>query len=135
MTDEKLLLSGAATDSRKLEVVNAGEESRCVYSSPLFRMSQASTQRDAGREYRRNLNFDELQIQVRGTRTLVSEVGCVDLVPGDFVRIPAGIAHASIGGASLSLQVQSAKPLRRRADPAKFGEPRSLEQVEALRKA
>ena len=34
---------------------------------------------DHGREYRRNLNYDEVQVQLRGTRLVVTDIGCVAL--------------------------------------------------------
>ena len=70
-----------------------------------------------------------------GTRLLVTEIGCVTLAPGDFVRIPAGVAHAGIGGPGSYLQVQSALPLKRLAEVARVGELRSPADIEAARKA
>lgn len=140
LIDEKLLLSNAATDSRRLDVAHVDPQSeiagvQCLYRSALFRLTFATIARDEGREYRRNLNFDEVQIQLRGKRTLVTDVGCVDLEPGDFVRIPAGIAHAGIGGPGAYLQMQSAKPLRRLAQASKEAALRSKDEIDALRAA
>ena len=47
--------------------------------------------------YHRNLDVDELAYQIRGERTLVTELGTVELVDGDFVRIPVGVAHDNWG--------------------------------------
>jgi uncharacterized cupin superfamily protein len=140
LTDEKLLLANAAGDSRKLEVAHADPQGEragtlCIYRSAAFRLACVTAGSDEGRDYRRNLNFDEVQIQLRGTRTLITEVGCVALEPGDFVRIPAGIAHAAVGGACSYLQMQSAKPLRRLAEATKFGELRSSKEIDDLRAA
>lgn len=138
LIDEKLLLSNAAKDTRRLQVAHVDPQAerdavQCLYRSALFRLAFASIVKDEGRDYRRNLNFDEVQIQLRGTRTLITDIGCVDLEPGDFVRIPAGIAHASLGGSGAWLQMQSAKPLRRLAEASKQAELRSKEQIDALR--
>jgi mannose-6-phosphate isomerase-like protein (cupin superfamily) len=48
------------------------------------------------RRYRRTLDADEIQYQVSGRRTLLTQRGVVELGPGDFVRIPLGIAHADV---------------------------------------
>lgn len=47
--------------------------------------------------YHRNLDVDELAFQIAGPRTLMTEVGTVELLPGDFVRIPVGVAHDNYG--------------------------------------
>src|SRR5947199_7404845 len=48
------------------------------------------------RSYIRRLGADEIQYQVDGTRTLVTQRGVVTLEPGDFVTIPRGCAQASV---------------------------------------
>ena len=47
--------------------------------------------------YHRNLDVDELAYQIAGPRTLMTEIGTVELRPGDFVKIPVGIAHDNYG--------------------------------------
>ncbi|KAL6247644.1 hypothetical protein RBB50_004992 [Rhinocladiella similis] len=47
--------------------------------------------------YHRNADVDELSYQVCGERTLMTEYGTVDLHPGDFSRIPVGVAHDNYG--------------------------------------
>ena len=47
--------------------------------------------------YHRNLDVDEMSFQIAGPRTLMTELGTVELGPGDFVRIPVGIAHDNWG--------------------------------------
>jgi len=49
-----------------------------------------------GHVYQRHLNADEVQYQVSGRRTLVTQRGCLEIEPGDFVRIPQGVAFTSI---------------------------------------
>lgn len=138
LVDEKDLLSGAAWDPRKLEVAHVPQSpatsgSRWIYRSTALWLGQAQSLRDAGTAYRRNLNFDEVQVQLNGTRTLVTELGCVELAAGDFARIPAGIAYASINGACSYLRVCSAKPLERTVEATAFSEILSPEHIRALR--
>ena len=47
--------------------------------------------------YHRNLDVDEISYQIQGGRTLMTELGTVELVPGDLVRIPVGVAHDNYG--------------------------------------
>jgi len=47
--------------------------------------------------YHRNLDVDEMSYQIRGGRTLMTELGTVELSDGDFVRIPVGVAHDNYG--------------------------------------
>ena len=47
--------------------------------------------------YHRNLDVDEMSFQIYGPRTLMTEIGTVELRPGDLVRIPVGIAHDNWG--------------------------------------
>jgi uncharacterized cupin superfamily protein len=47
--------------------------------------------------YHRNLDVDELSYQIHGERTLMTEIGTVELRPGDMVRIPVGVAHDNYG--------------------------------------
>lgn len=47
--------------------------------------------------YHRNLDVDEMSYQIHGGRTLMTELGTVELVPGDLVRIPVGVAHDNYG--------------------------------------
>lgn len=47
--------------------------------------------------YHRNLDVDEMSYQIQGGRTLMTELGSVELADGDFVRIPVGVAHDNLG--------------------------------------
>jgi uncharacterized cupin superfamily protein len=47
--------------------------------------------------YHRNADVDEISLQIYGERTLMSEHGTVELRPGDFSRIPVGVAHDNYG--------------------------------------
>lgn len=47
--------------------------------------------------YHRNLDVDEMSFQIAGPRTLFTELGTVELRPGDMTRIPVGVAHDNWG--------------------------------------
>lgn len=53
--------------------------------------------------YHRNADVDEISYQVSGERTLVTELGTVELRAGDFSRIPVGIAHDNWGRKEIHL--------------------------------
>lgn len=46
--------------------------------------------------YHRNADCDEISYHVAGERTVVTELGSVDLKAGDMARIPVGTAHDNI---------------------------------------
>ena len=53
--------------------------------------------------YHRDMDVEELSYQVSGERTLMTEVGTAELRPGDFSRIPVGIAHDNYGRKAVHL--------------------------------
>jgi uncharacterized cupin superfamily protein len=139
--DERVLLAHAEHDDRQLEVVRvgpAGEEppgTHWAYQSEDVWIGFTRLERADGTEYQRILNLDEVQFQLEGKRTLVTDLGCVDLEPGDFVRIPAAVAHTSITAGSRHLTMYTTRPLKRLVDPTRSAGLRSPEQVAALRAA
>lgn len=53
--------------------------------------------------YHRNADVDEMSYQVSGERTLMTELGTVELRAGDFSRIPVSIAHDNWGRKEIHL--------------------------------
>jgi mannose-6-phosphate isomerase-like protein (cupin superfamily) len=97
--DERRLLERVHGDAERLRVLVAARMSPGVtwlYRSRCFRLGSMWQPATDGRSYRRTLDADEIQYQISGRRTLVSQHGLVELGPGDFVRIPLGVAHTSI---------------------------------------
>ncbi|WP_433566716.1 hypothetical protein ACQP1O_16855 [Nocardia sp. CA-151230] len=47
--------------------------------------------------YHRNCDVDEISYQIAGDRTLMTELGVIEHRPGDFSRIPRGVAHDNYG--------------------------------------
>ncbi|MEV4516314.1 hypothetical protein AB0K00_46045 [Dactylosporangium sp. NPDC049525] len=95
--DEKLLLEQVKSETARLQVLRAkpGVEVSWLYRSDSFRLGVVRQTVSSPRIYRRTLDADEIQYQVSGHRTLISQRGIVELGPGDFIRIPLGVAHAS----------------------------------------
>ncbi|HZS00002.1 MAG TPA: cupin domain-containing protein [Chloroflexota bacterium] len=136
--DERLLLAHAAHDPRRLEVLHPGSGAaepgtRWAYKGETFWLGWCRVAQATGSDYRRHLNFEEVQFQLAGKRTLITEVGCVDLEPGDFVKVPRGVAHTSIADRAGYLVMYAAKPLKRLVEPVRTGELRTPEQIDKLR--
>jgi mannose-6-phosphate isomerase-like protein (cupin superfamily)/quercetin dioxygenase-like cupin family protein len=97
--DEQLLLGHVETTAERLHVLRTGGGPgvRWFYRTPSFRLGSVLLPAgEGGTTYRRNLDADEVQYQISGRRTLVSQHGLVELGPGDFVRVPLGVACTSI---------------------------------------
>lgn len=60
--------------------------------------------------YHRNADVDEMSYQVSGDRTLMTELGTVELRPGDFSRIPVGVAHDNYGREDIHLLIYVIAP-------------------------
>ncbi|WP_040691010.1 cupin domain-containing protein [Nocardia vinacea] len=109
-TDETLLLDRVHSESDRMTVLSISDDIgySWLYTASTVRLGTVTVNPAGGiRRYRRTLDADEIQYQIRGTRTLLTQRGIVELRPGDFVRIPLGVAHASIADESsthISLQ-------------------------------
>ncbi len=53
----------------------------------------------AQQEFSRHIDFDTVLFQFAGTTTVETEFGVHEMVPGDLMHIPEGIAHRSTGSA------------------------------------
>ncbi|MEU2304059.1 hypothetical protein [Streptomyces misionensis] len=109
--DEELLLTEPApgpmklwTDQPPLETVHFPQRyasqpfapPRGLYESAQLRVEwQIMDNRQPF--YHRNCDVDEISYQIAGERTLMTELGTVELQPGDFSRIPRGVAHDNYG--------------------------------------
>lgn len=97
-TDEQQLLDHVHRDDRRIQVLRPGSDqvATWLYGTDRIRIGLVTTGSGGERRYRRTLDADEIQYQANGHRTLITQHGVVDLGPGDFVRIPLGIAHAGV---------------------------------------
>jgi len=135
--DELLLLEQAARETDRIHVLRAAEDT--TGTTWLYRSTQVMIGRTHrpiadGREYRRHLDVDEIQYQISGRRTLVTQRGTLRLEPGDFVRIPVGCAFASIHAeASAHITLVSTFPIPQFAPTSKTAEPITAAALERLR--
>ena len=76
--------------------------------------------------YHRNADVDELSYQVCGQRTLMTEHGTVDLEPGDFSRIPVGVAHDNYGIDDIHLLFYIPAPVTECYETARLADTRDV---------
>ncbi|AHD11870.1 cupin domain-containing protein [Phaeobacter gallaeciensis] len=126
MAQEDLLLDAAKTRSERLEVLRpdgAPGETDWIYKTKRIWVGSTKLDSTAPRFYRRHRVADEIQCQIIGTRTLVTQRGTVTLNPGDYVSIPFGCAFGSFSDAPsqhISILTQEEAPPA--AEPARFAE-------------
>ncbi|KEF59190.1 uncharacterized protein A1O9_04034 [Exophiala aquamarina CBS 119918] len=94
---------------------------RGVYESHHLRVEW---QQMKGRQpfYHRNADADELSFQVFGPRTLMTEYGIVEHRPGDFSRIPVGVAHDNFGQEEIHLLFYIPAPVHENVPARSTGE-------------
>ncbi|MFC8381835.1 hypothetical protein [Nocardia sp. NPDC057272] len=130
--DEQLLLDRVHEETDRMQVLRgSGSGVDWLYGNDRFRLGVVAFGTEGEtRRYRRNLDADEIHYQISGTRTLISQRGTVELGPGDFVRIPLGIAYTTVStGAGEYISLLSSTELPqvaqtdRTAQPLTTGQP------------
>lgn len=135
--DEALLLRHAEQDPERIHVVHPESDGlQWLYRSDAVAIGRSQKASDDGAVYTRHRDACEIQYQIRGERTLVTQRGSVHLVPGDFVQIPRGIAFTGIHtGPSEYLALASTRPIPQVAPPVRQGARLPLEELARLRNA
>jgi homogentisate 1,2-dioxygenase len=88
--------------------------------------------------YHRNVRVDEMSYQVTGPRMLITELGTVNLEPGDFVRLPVSVAHDNWGREEIHLlfyvreRMVEQLPALRRSEPHVFREWQPAQMTEMI---
>ncbi|MTD55257.1 hypothetical protein [Amycolatopsis pithecellobii] len=135
--DEQRLLDQVTTEKERLQVLRgAGEPGTTwLYRNDYARIGMTVTPPTPGHTYLRTLDADEVQYQVSGTRTVVTQRGIAELRPGDFLRIPLGIAHTAVvtDTPSEHIRIQCNRELPRVAEPDWTAETYSPERLAAAR--
>ncbi len=134
--DEQLLLRHVGTTAERLHVLRGDDEPGIswLYATRSVRLGTVMLAQSAGSTYRRNLDADEVQYQISGRRTLVSQLGLAELGPGDFVRIPLGVAYTSIAaGESRYIALLSDRALPQVAQTSRTAEACATEAISAAR--
>jgi mannose-6-phosphate isomerase-like protein (cupin superfamily) len=104
-SDERLILEDALSHNERLAVVRPSSEASTgdgprniewIWTGASSSIGMVNSGVSAGLDYIRHRNADEIQYQASGHRLLVTQHGVVEVVPGDFARIPIGVAFTSI---------------------------------------
>ena len=92
-----------------------------------------STAPPESRIYRRHRCAEEIQCQIKGTRTIISQRGIIELKPGDFVSIPVGVAFTEIvHETSEHVTVLTAKPTPNAAPLVETAKDSTVSQVRQI---
>ncbi|MGN8027213.1 hypothetical protein [Microbacterium sp. 22242] len=83
----------------RLNVIRTDPDARgttWLYRSENIMIGETHLVEEPGLDYIVHRNCEEIQYQISGERLLVSQRGMVRIQPGDFVKIPIGVAFTSI---------------------------------------
>jgi mannose-6-phosphate isomerase-like protein (cupin superfamily) len=135
--DEQLILSGEVKADEKLLVQrSSGTQTgtEWLYKSPKVWIGCEKLQNALGVSYTTHRKAVAVHYQIGGRRTLVSQHGTIELVPGDFVSIPVGCGYTSISaGESTHLVVLCKGDLKLLARATKTAKPTTIELVNERR--
>jgi uncharacterized cupin superfamily protein len=90
---------------------------RPVYESPMLRV-EWQTMPEGARQpfYHRNNDAYELSYQVDGERTLITDLGTLQLTAGDFTLLPATVAHDNRGWDDIHVLFYTPEPITELTD-------------------
>ena len=124
--DETLVLQGVETSEERLQVTRPkgkNAETVWVYQAPKVWLGTTTLDQDAPRIYRRHRCADEIQYQVRGERTLITQRGTTTLKPGECVSIPLGCAFTSVASEETQyLSILTTEPAPAASEPVRYAE-------------
>ncbi|WP_194892708.1 hypothetical protein [Catenulispora pinisilvae] len=133
--DEQRLLEQVHVEDGRMKVLRAdpGRAVIWLYETQGIRLGVVNTTPGGARGYRRILDADEIQYQVSGRRTLITQRGIADLEPGDFVRVPLGVSQAdATAEPGQYISLRSHRELPQVAETTRVAEAYSPERLEAL---
>ncbi|KAH8901201.1 hypothetical protein GQ53DRAFT_814675 [Thozetella sp. PMI_491] len=99
LVDEELILHGKCKSDSKLVVqrpVAVGSEVEWLYQSDRVWLGHIRLNKASGDVYVSHRRATAVHYQISGSRTIVSQRGAMELLPGDFVSIPKGVAYTSV---------------------------------------
>ncbi|MGI5169082.1 hypothetical protein ACQEU3_32510 [Spirillospora sp. CA-253888] len=135
--DERMLLEQVENEAERIRVLRPepdAEGTTWLYRSDRAWIGRTFVSASDGRTYRTHRDADEIQYQISGRRTLVTQLGALHLEPGDFVRVPVGIAFTSIvTEPSAHVTLLSALAVPQVAEGTKTGRRLTPAELEELR--
>ena len=135
-TDEQSLLDNVKGTSERMQVVRSSgvEGLEWLYKSENIWLGFNLFSDSNGKTYTRHRKAEEVQIQVKGTRWLITQRGTLQMEPGDTVNIPLGTAFTSVAHEENKyITVLMRYPAPAKKDFTKMAEPTTLKLLEQAR--
>ena len=135
-TDELMLLNNAMEDPSHIQVLRASDRERVewLYKSENIWLGSTNLTKADGTLYTRHRMAHEVQIQVTGQRTLITQRGTVNLEPGDCVSIPLGCAFTNFTlQQSVYVTVLMRYPAKAKKEFAKMAEKTTVDMLSKIR--
>ena len=101
-TSEQMLLDNAKDITERMSIVRSSKKGKTwtevdwQFTSKNVWLGVSTFEKSDGSVYVRHRMADELQIQTKGRRSLVTQRGTLQVEPGDFLCVPLGCAFTSI---------------------------------------
>ncbi len=133
--DERELLEHVLTDPQRMPVLRPEVRPGVtwLFATDHVQLGHVRTETNRERRYRRTLDADEVQYQISGRRTLLTQRGIVELEPGDFVLIPLGVSHAGVGDQSTEyISIRTRSAVSQIAETTRTADPFTTGRLDAL---
>ena len=137
LTDETMLLDTAKTEDpiHVLRSDTDSSETQWLYKTANVWLGIATLSSADGKIYRRHRRAEEIQCQVKGRRTLVSQRGTIELEAGDFVAIPLGTSFTHVVTEECTyISVLTRFPAKMTAESSKKASDTSIARLAELRR-
>lgn len=133
--DEQELLEHVLTDPQRMPVLRPEAQPGVtwLFATDQVQLGHVRTEANRERRYRRTLDADEVQYQISGRRTLLTQRGIVELEPGDFVRIPLGVSHSSVADQPTEyISIRTRNAVSQIAETTRIADPFTAGRLDAL---
>lgn len=138
--DETLLLNHAKSLPKDdlISVLRSTEASKggieWKYKSKHVWIGHTELSKSTGTpKYRRHRRAEEIQCQISGTRTVITQRGIITLEPGDFINIPNGVAFTDhVTHNSTHITVLTFKKAEAKGEIVKHAKPTTMEAIAEL---
>lgn len=139
--DETLLLNHAKglPEDKLISILRPTEASKgdieWKYKSKHVWIGHTELSKSTGTpKYRRHRRAEEIQCQISGTRTVITQRGIITLEPGDFISIPNGVAFTDhVTDNSTHITVLTFNKAEAKGDIVKRAKPATTEAIAELR--
>lgn len=137
--DETLLLEHAkSVDPDSLLRILRPEGKQCetewMYKSKDVWVGNTLVKVNDPTVYHRHRKAQEIQCQIKGSRTVITQHGIIELVPGDFVSIPNGVAFTDVTSSeSTHVTILTSNPAPAKTEVVKTAQIATPEAVQKLR--